>query len=1397
MTTLEPTLSAHRRLVEHGLERRDELGFLDLGRTPRAIEVAALEGFPATLITAPPWLGKTTVARGLYDWLRRNSTAFGGLEGRAALTELGRPGAEREIPPAWWVRWVAEEATPAAWILDGLDEGADLNDRLLADLLAALEAVPEAHRNLLRLVMLTREHPRLDEVRGRLRRIYPPYSGRMLRELALARVDPGYAEALVGVADFSRVAETIRKNQLESVAGYPVVLGFLKRHPAVARLTTAEVWRGVLLELLGQTQRDHGRPFLTEPEDRFDAACRAAAMLTLIRRDTLREYSPDPAEPTIGSLFGVEFGSNRLRLAAREVLRTAAFHALAEEGAYRFTHRNIQDWFAAFSLASLPARALTTAVGDTFGRVHSRLRETARLVRVISSDGAVHTAIDRLTGSALPSDATEPSLARALTHLDRLEVLARASEWGLRLDEEMEEGLARLAVPGMAAEVAGRLGDPTRPATVKRFLLNVADAVQAVEAIAPAARLVLDGRGNDDLRVEAAMFVCRFGGSNELRSLEASVAENPGVTDPDERVRGILIYELLDRGLWTVARAVRHAPAVSARILDRRAMLHHRLEERLTVDDAREVLPHFRALLTRHGGRRPNRLPRLLDRAISLVRDQEQLEPGDVELLERLAVEMLGSSEYWTHALTIANRLRGIAPVRRRLYHFDAERVLRGEDSTTIGRRALEPEDWEWLSVRARGEYAAVPDIWWDVYYLAERARSAGQVPAPIWETLVQEVEGHVPGLQDQVAAGRRRHAEQEARWRAEQEERDAHEPDERPLSEVVRAVLDQKGVTNAWRMTELGILCFFSEVRPDHITGDWDDLPAALQAEALAACRNGLETGQPGPRAPGNTLNGRTLGEAAAFDRLARSEEADRWLSDELVRRWLPVALHGLGSASWPDLIRTCWSASRPSTEQALAETAADQTGRYEQPSNLRMVPAECWAGPLTEQVASLLGDDGLGPRARRELLEVLASREPDRALSRAQEWARRPRTDQADDHLRQGGLNVLLCLEPATGLWLVEQQLSARGSACLEELHGLSAGRSELRADWERWPLDSQERLAALLIRAFPHADEDDEDDSDWRGDDLRILRTTVVHRLVQGPEAEHRAAADRLAALDPGVRRLVDAHRASAAAAQELAVAEPTAATDPAAISLPVARCLLDRRAFRLIRSADDLLDAVLFALDEVQQEVGHDLPLLYGPPEDPPPAKATGAKAAKAIESERKHLREDALQAYLRRRLKDVLSRVAERVEVQIGREEQVAYRRRFDLRVTAPCLGTQKLATVVVEIKWSTNPETSSSLVDQLGEKYLIHEGHTHGVFLVGWSGWWRPGGRQRKGTDITKLREFLCSQRDAFCSPGQRGEQVRIEPVAIDLGWRPAAPIKSATGGITPATRSSSKRKRK
>src|SRR5436190_1245778 len=81
---------------------------------------------------APAWLGKTTVATELFAWLRSGQTPLGELEDRFALTELGLPGVERGIPPVWWQRWSADrEARPAVWIIDGLDEGADLNDRLL------------------------------------------------------------------------------------------------------------------------------------------------------------------------------------------------------------------------------------------------------------------------------------------------------------------------------------------------------------------------------------------------------------------------------------------------------------------------------------------------------------------------------------------------------------------------------------------------------------------------------------------------------------------------------------------------------------------------------------------------------------------------------------------------------------------------------------------------------------------------------------------------------------------------------------------------------------------------------------------------------------------------------------------------------------------------------------------------------------------------------------------------------------------------------------------------------------------------------------------------------------------------------------------------------------------
>jgi hypothetical protein len=211
---------------------------------------------------------------------------------------------------------------------------------------------------------------------------------------------------------------------------------------------------------------------------------------------------------------------------------------------------------------------------------------------------------------------------------------------------------------------------------------------------------------------------------------------------------------------------------------------------------------------------------------------------------------------------------------------------------------------------------------------------------------------------------------------------------------------------------------------------------------------------------------------------------------------------------------------------------------------------------------------------------------------------------------------------------------------------------------------------------------------------------------------------------------------------------------------ALSVTEAVRLLDSAQYRLIRSADDLFESVLESLRQMQAEVGQDLPMLYNAPD-----------RKSEVKQPRKHLEEDALQAYTRRRLFEILSKIADGVDIQIVREDQVARRQRFDLRVTAPCHGTRQLITVVIEVKWSTNQETRSGLVDQLGQRYLVGEALTHGIFLVGWSGEWRPGDGSGKNTDLRGLEEYLLSQRDDFCRLGQPGEKLRIEPFVLDVHW--------------------------
>jgi hypothetical protein len=313
------------------------------------------------------------------------------------------------------------------------------------------------------------------------------------------------------------------------------------------------------------------------------------------------------------------------------------------------------------------------------------------------------------------------------------------------------------------------------------------------------------------------------------------------------------------------------------------------------------------------------------------------------------------------------------------------------------------------------------------------------------------------------------------------------------------------------------------------------------------------------------------------------------------------------------------------------------------------------------------------------------------------------------------------------------------------------------------QSWPTELLESLGCLLLRVLPTAS-----DPDTAGRIVSITPTTqlrdtrgrVVYLLCERHTPESEAALERLSAIDAGVRNQVQSHCARAAARALVETLPEAPSSGSSAAPLEHAIRLLDKEEFRLVRSSDDLLEAVQAALEAINKEVAHDLSLLYG---SPPRRQRSRTKS-----SNREHLKEDALQAYVRRRLADLMPRFVPFVKVEFVREPQMGRRRRLDLQVLAQCHQQETLAKVVIECKWSDHTGMKKSMVKQLA-KYLIDEQLTHGIYLVGWCGRWstsKPGDRRSRSA----LEVFLRKQRDES-RRHPPGSGLRIEPVVIPLEW--------------------------
>lgn len=206
------------------------------------------------------------------------------------------------------------------------------------------------------------------------------------------------------------------------------------------------------------------------------------------------------------------------------------------------------------------------------------------------------------------------------------------------------------------------------------------------------------------------------------------------------------------------------------------------------------------------------------------------------------------------------------------------------------------------------------------------------------------------------------------------------------------------------------------------------------------------------------------------------------------------------------------------------------------------------------------------------------------------------------------------------------------------------------------------------------------------------------------------------------------------------------------------------LLRESSYRVLGSAEDLQNVVLEQLQLIARDAKQHLSLLYHPR---PQVKG----------ERRRHLQEDALQAYLYCRLRDrlpaVLGEKGLKIAPTVDRETLAARDKRNDLKIQAPSTEG-RLLTVIVEIKWSDNDQVSTSQVEQLGRDYLLQNGLTHGIYLVGWSGETGPWKKQALGsapqpTSCPRAWEQALEEQAGLFR--KEHPELAIRPLVMDLAW--------------------------
>ena len=201
---------------------------------------------------------------------------------------------------------------------------------------------------------------------------------------------------------------------------------------------------------------------------------------------------------------------------ARHALRSAMF-----AHGRRFSQKNIREWMCAFGLSEFALGQLKTLLTDRDGNLNRNHLGVLGLLMAIGHPELREWLLDKNRGIPLVSDLSTMTLEMARQAIDRIEAISEASSWELRLWGE--DQFQQLAVEGIGAELAARIGDSSRSAKRRIVLLQMAIALESAEAVAPSLAILRNVKLPHSLVETALVLVKRVASAVELRSMESYV----------------------------------------------------------------------------------------------------------------------------------------------------------------------------------------------------------------------------------------------------------------------------------------------------------------------------------------------------------------------------------------------------------------------------------------------------------------------------------------------------------------------------------------------------------------------------------------------------------------------------------------------------------------------------------------------------------------------------------------------------------------------------------------------------------------------------------------------------------------------------------------------------------